>query len=91
MKTDRSNGIARVSDELRTATTSSDSELVVHFLQAIEDLPSSAVARVCGLDGQTIQNLRHKRIKRIRRNTRERIIRYLDRRAPAFIPGRSDS
>jgi hypothetical protein len=83
--------MVRVRDGLRTATSSSDSELVVDFLQAIEDLPSSAVARVCGLDGQTIQNLRYKRIKRIRRNTRERIIRYLDRNAPPFIPERSDS
>ena len=89
MKTDQTYDLVPVGDEHRTAS-SSDSELVVHFLQAIEDLPSSAVARVCGLDGQTIQNLRYRRIKRIRRNTRERIIRYLNRTAPALETRRSD-
>jgi hypothetical protein len=64
---------------------------VTSFLHAIEALPASAVARICGLDGQTIQNLRNGRIKRIRRNTRERIANYLSRHASTFLPGRSRS
>jgi hypothetical protein len=77
-------------DGYRRSTTSSDSDLVVSFLQATADLPASAVARVCGLDGQTIQNLRYNRIKRIRRNTRERITHYLNRTVPTLESRRPD-
>ncbi len=72
----------------RSGSRASDAELVSSFLRAIEALPASAVARICGLDGQTIQNLRAGRIQRIRRNTRERITNYLSRQAPAFISDR---
>jgi hypothetical protein len=69
----------------------SDKELVKGFLQATEGLRASAVGRVCGLDGQTIQNLRSGRINKIRRNTRERISNYLSRHANDFINDRSST
>ncbi|MEX2285045.1 MAG: hypothetical protein WEE89_21345 [Gemmatimonadota bacterium] len=89
MRIGRKIDIAFISAEQRLADHDSDVELMSSFLQAIQALPASAVARICGLDGQTIQNLRSGRIKRIRRNTRERIANYLSRHASAFIPGRS--
>ena len=89
MKSDREINLVAVRDNLENGRHPSDSELIVRFLEAIDTLPSSAVARVCGLDGQTIQNMRHKRIKRIRRNTRERIIRYLDRGPATYVQDQS--
>jgi hypothetical protein len=68
-----------------------DAELVKGFLQATDGLRASAVGRVCGLDGQTIQNLRSGRINKIRRNTRERISNYLSRHAHEFIQERSST
>ena len=66
-----------------------DADLVKGFLEATEGLRASAVGRVCGLDGQTIQNLRFGRINKIRRNTRDRILNYLSRHAHGFNHERS--
>jgi hypothetical protein len=74
---------------MRDRASQDDAELVRIFLQLTEGQAATVVGRVCGLDGQTIQNLRRNRISRIRAQTRRKLenyITHLSDRSPSVKP-----
>ena len=69
----------------RSARASESAGLIEEFLAATASMPAQVVGRACGVDGQTIQNLRAGRIQTIRRSTRQKLqtfLRHLDDHIP---------
>jgi hypothetical protein len=64
----------------RSARASEAAGLIEEFLAATASMPAQAAGRACGVDGQTIQNLRAGRIHTIRRSTRQKLQTFLQHR-----------
>ena len=64
----------------RSARASEAAGLIEEFLAATASMPAQVAGRACGVDGQTIQNLRAGRIQTIRRSTRQKLQTFLRHR-----------